>query len=217
MLKKDVYNLTNSQKNIWDTEMFFNNSNLNNVGGYVFIEEKVNFKFLEKALNLYVQRNDALRLKIKLVDSVPYQYLEDFSPFSIDVITLNDINEVEQLNEKIIKTPFDIIDSTLFSMTMFKLPNGFGGFNATLHHLISDAWNMSLLINEVMETYSHLVNKENIDTSNNPSYIDHIFFEKEYLNSSKYLKDEEFWNSMFDKQPDISYISNKNKTELDTI
>ena len=58
MLKKDVYNLTNSQKNIWDTEMFFNNSNLNNVGGYVFIEEKVNFKFLEKALNLYVQRND---------------------------------------------------------------------------------------------------------------------------------------------------------------
>ena len=37
MNKKDVYELTSSQKNIWDTELFFNHTNMNNVGGYVFV------------------------------------------------------------------------------------------------------------------------------------------------------------------------------------
>ena len=80
MLNKDVYNLTNSQQNIWDTELFFSNSNLNNIGGYVFIEEKVNFNLLEKALCLYVKKNDALRLKIKLIDGIPYQYFLFYPP-----------------------------------------------------------------------------------------------------------------------------------------
>lgn len=216
MLEKDVFNLTNSQKNIWDTELFFSNSNLNNVGGYVFIQEKVDFKLLEKALNLYVKKNDALRLKINLIDGNPYQYLENFSTFSIDIISLKNMNEVEQLNAKIVEKTFNLLNSNLFSFTIFKLPNGFGGFNATLHHLISDAWNMSLLINEVMSLYSDLVCNREINESFNPSYIEYISSQDEYLNSPRFKKDEEFWNSLFDKEPDISYISRKNKTELDT-
>ena len=42
MLEKGFYNLTDSQKNIWDTELYFSNSSLNNNGGYVFIESEVN-------------------------------------------------------------------------------------------------------------------------------------------------------------------------------
>ena len=57
MLENNIYELTSSQKNIWDTELFFSNSNLNNIGGYVFIKDKVNFTLLEKALNLYAKKN----------------------------------------------------------------------------------------------------------------------------------------------------------------
>ena len=46
MLENDIYELTSSQKNIWDTELFFSNSNLNNIGGYVLIKDKVNFSLL---------------------------------------------------------------------------------------------------------------------------------------------------------------------------
>lgn len=64
MKMKDVYELTSSQKNIWDTELFFNNTNMNNIGGYVFIEEIFNPIVLEKAINIFVKKNDALRIKI---------------------------------------------------------------------------------------------------------------------------------------------------------
>lgn len=61
---KDVYELTSSQKNIWDTELFFNNTNMNNIGGYAFIEEIFNPIVLEKAINIFVKKNDALRIRI---------------------------------------------------------------------------------------------------------------------------------------------------------
>ena len=37
MFKKDVYDLTNPRKNIWDTELFFNNKNVNNIIRVVLI------------------------------------------------------------------------------------------------------------------------------------------------------------------------------------
>lgn len=216
MLKKDVYKLTNPQKNIWDTEMFFSNSNLNNIGGYVYIEEIVDFELLEKAINLYVKKNDALRLKIGVKDGEPYQYLEEFSPFKVNCISLNNFDEVTKLGKDMVSKPFCLTDSNLFLFTIFKLPNGFGGFNVVEHHLISDAWSMSLLINEIMSLYTSLINNREIDALEFPSYIEYISSQEEYLNSARFKKDEEFWNSMFNSEPEISYISNKNKNELDT-
>ena len=102
MLKKDVYSLTNPQKNIYDTEIFFRNSSLNNIGGYVFINEKIEVEQLKKAIHLYVKKNDALRLKIQIIDGEPYQFLENYTPFPIEVISLNNKEEVEQLNQKIV-------------------------------------------------------------------------------------------------------------------
>ena len=100
---------------------------------------------------------------------------------------------------------------------MFRLPDGTGGFHATLHHIISDAWNMSLLIDEVMDTYSKLIYKEDVSFEPFPSYVDFIFSEKEYLNSPRFLKDANFWDSVFDTEPEISYISNQTSNQLNTI
>lgn len=216
MSKKNVYPLTNPQKNIWDTELFFSNSNLNNICGCVLIEDKVDIKSLEKAIQLYVEKNDALRLKIQVIDGKPYQYLENYTPFSIDIVSLKNEKEVETFNQEIGKKPFPLIDSTLFSFTIFQLPDGFGGFNFTLHHLIADAWGMSLIIRDVICLYDSLVHNQTIDYSSCPSYLEYISSQEDYLTSSRLKKDEEFWNSLFDKEPEVSYISSTKKTDFDT-
>ena len=66
MLENNIYELTSSQKNIWDTEVFFSNSNLNNIGGYVLIKDKVNFALLEKALSLYAQKKWFFTFQIEI-------------------------------------------------------------------------------------------------------------------------------------------------------
>ena len=215
-MKKDVYELTSFQKNISDTELFAENSNINNVSGCFSINEKVDFDCLRKALNLYVQKNDGIRLKIETKDGEPYQYVESYSPFNVELVNLDDENQLKDFNHELSNTPFSVIDSNLFKFKMYKLPNGFGGFNVTFHHFISDAWTMSLFINQIAEFYYQLLNKKQITVDKYPSYVDYIVSQRNYKSGSRFDKDAEFWNIIFNKEPELSYISNKNKSELNT-
>lgn len=136
------------------------------------------------------------------------QYVKDYDYFSIKCEKLQSENEVQKWNQEIFNIPFELIDSPLYSITMFQLEDGRGGFNATLHHTISDAWSMSLLISQVMDFYSKIISKQN-EKVQMPSYLDYISSEQEYLSSSKFQKDKEYWDNIFDSAPELFPLSKK--------
>ena len=51
-MEKDVYELTNAQKSIWNTELFYNGSNINNICGTINIFEPLDINALKEALHL---------------------------------------------------------------------------------------------------------------------------------------------------------------------
>ena len=77
---KDLYELTNPQKSIWYTEEVFKGTPIANITATIIIPQKVDFKLLEKAINILVERNDSFRLKFSLENNQPYQYVDSFSP-----------------------------------------------------------------------------------------------------------------------------------------
>ena len=82
-MDKKLYPLSNPQKSIWLTEAFGANTNLNNIGGYVLIKEAIHFPSLEKAIQTFIEKNEALSFRITLSNNhTPMQYIEDycFSP-----------------------------------------------------------------------------------------------------------------------------------------
>ena len=216
MKKCKFYELSNAQKNILDTELYFSSSNLNNMGGYVFINEKVNFEVLENAINIYINKNDALRLKICKKGDNYVQYLENNIAFHFDIVNVKNKTELEKLSQNLLEEPFTLLDSFLFSFTFFKLPSGFGGFNVMLHHFISDAWNMGLLISEIMNLYSELLDSKSINLEPNPSYLEYIESQNNYIVSDRYKKDKQFWNNYFSNEPQISLLSNKKMSKIAT-
>lgn len=211
-----MYPLTNPQKSIWLTEQFGANTNLNNIGGYVLIHEPIVLSVLEKAINVFIQSNEAIRIHIKLTnDDIPMQYITDYTFYSMKKTLLPHKEAVETWNKAIIDTPFSVIDTNLYRFELFFLPNGFGGFNITLHHLITDAWGMSLAISQIMNNYTKLLKQENI-CYETPNYTDFITQEEKYLSSSKFEKDEAFWNDQFSTSPDLCTISSKKTHAIDT-
>ena len=207
-MEKKLYSLTNPQKSIYYTEEYSNHTNLNNISGNIIIKEKVNFPCLEKALNLYVKKNDAIRIRIVMSNGIPKQYIHNYEPFSIQLVELENKENLKELNKTLVEKTFDFIDSNLFSFTLFKFPDSTGGLNVTFHHIISDAWTMSLFIDEVMNLYNSLINNEEIDSALNPSYLDYISSEDEYISSNKFEKDKEFWNNVFTTSPELAKITN---------
>ena len=199
-------NLTNSQKSIWVTEQYYRGSSINNICGSAIIEEQIDFKKLEEAVEIVCQKHDNFRLQIKIEDGEVKQVLSDVKQTKIDTINVATSKELEKETEKIVRTPFNLENSELYKFYIFKFENGEGGFMLNIHHLISDAWTLAFICNEIIKTYSALKQNTEVETKAIYSYIDYIKAEQEYLESEKYQKDKIYWEEKFTQIPEVATI-----------
>ena len=155
-MEKVLYDLTNPQKSIWYTEQFYQNSSINNIVGYLKIEKNTNFAALEKAFNLFIMNNDSFKLKFIIQNNEPKQYFSDFIYEKIEIIDLEDFSQLEEFEKSFPKKPFSLNDNLLFNPVILRFPNTAGILVLSTHHLISDAWTMSLTLNEIYDNYIKL-------------------------------------------------------------
>ncbi len=215
-MEKELYCITDAQKTIWNTEKFYKDNPIVNISGTCTINCKVNFELLEKAINQVVMNNDALRTKITIKNGEPVQYFEDYNKFKVKTYNVLNEKDLEQLIKKNLNKPLSYKEDSMVKFIMFKFPDGTGGVNIVINHMISDAWSAILISSEVAGTYDKLLNNEK-DTDNiESSYINYIESEKEYKNSEKYKKDKLFWERYLSDLPE-EVASLKQKEEINTL
>jgi len=206
---RKYFPLTHSQKSIWYSEKLFPDTSMSNIAATLRMFSNVDYGLLEQAINIYLEKNDAVRIRISEVAGEPKQYLSDYSYRKFDLINFNDdTNELFRWDEKQTRTPMKIIDSDLFSIVLIKINDHDGGFFAKFHHLISDAWTMSLLGNYVMEYYTALKNGKLISDDKKPSFIDYIGNDK-YGESARFQKDKVYWEGKFESWQEITALKSR--------
>ena len=199
------YLLTNPQKSIWLTEKVYSGTSINNISGYTYIDEDVEFDVLKKAINEVIKSNDAMRINIEEDKDSCTQYFVEYTPFDIDIFKLSLIQDIEKKSLELAQIPFEIKNNLLFKFNLFRLPNNHGGFFLSAHHLIGDSWSLGLIVKDILRIYSELKNNAYVQ-KNSPSYINYINNEKEYINSDKYIKDKAYWDEVFKTVPEIASI-----------
>lgn len=205
-MKKDFYELTNPQKSIWYTEEVFKGTPIANITATVIIPQKVDFKLLERAINILIEKADSYRLKFFLKNDTAYQYVEDYSNVPLEVIEVTSNEDLQKKAKEIADTPFDVLNSFLFDFRLVKFPDCHGGFIIRMHHLISDAWSGVTNASEILKFYSLLLKGEDTSSIEYPSYTQYIKSEQEYIQSEKFNKDKAFWNDLFENVPEIASI-----------
>lgn len=208
-MEKKFYELTNPQKSILLTEQFYDNTSINNICGTAIMNAKLDFSLLEQAINLLVKNNDSFRLQLELVNNEVKQYLTTYTPFQVELIELTSKEALPSLENSLIQKHFSLYQSCLFAFKMFRFPNGTGGFMANVHHIISDSWTLGLLSKEIVNNYIALSKQEEIITNPEFSYLHYIQDEKEYLESNKFKKDEEYWTNLFQTVPEVASIPSR--------
>ena len=200
------YELSAPQKAIWLMEQYYKNTNVNNVCGTFFSNEKIDFNLLNKAINIFLQNNDSFKIKLHLVDGEVKQYFSKLAYINFKIVDIK--NEVEQkhLEERISSEIFDFLDSELFKIVLFKYPDNHGGFVINSHHIISDSWTNGLVANDIALIYDKLKKKETYIKDTKLSYKTYLQTEIDYINSSKFEKDKEYWNNVFTSIPEIATI-----------
>lgn len=216
MSKDKIYDLTNPQKNIWNIENFYSNTTINTICGSAFINEAVDINLLKKAISIVLTRNDSFKLKFFIDNGVLKQYISEDLNFPIYTINVNSMDEFNAKRDLFISQPFELFNSFLFKFYIFKFPNDHAAFMLNIHHLISDAWTLGFVSNEIIKTYSLLVNNLYEKQDSNFSYIEYINSELDYINSSKFIKDKLYWEELFSNNSNIVSIPSTKKVAVES-
>ena len=207
-----IYELTSSQSSIWNTELFYNGSNINNICGTINLFEPLNFDEIKQTLQLIIDENDNFHTHFLIKDGTVYQTFIDNIDYEIEIVEIKTQEDLKKLEEKMMSHIFDILNSSLFEFKIFKYPNNTGGVIVNIHHLISDSWTLGLIAKNIVSKYYNLHNKLPIEPKIN-SYVNYINSENKYLNSSKFEKDKMFWQEYLKDRPDTITLPSFNEQE----
>lgn len=204
------YPLTDAQKRIWYTEKFYPHTSISNLAGIgkLVSTDKVDWVLVEQAIQEFIRRNDAMRLRLRLDENgEPVQYISEYRPVDIKhTDTTGDPNAIETISQwsrEETKKPLRLYDCDLFRFSMFTIKENEVWFYANVHHVISDGISMNILGNAVMHIYLELAGASETKEGISHSFIDHVLSEQDYAQSKRFEKDKVFWNKQFESVPEL--------------
>ena len=213
------YELSYPQKLIWYSEKLYPNTSLGNNAGTFRVKNGLNFEILEKAVNIFLQKNEGARLRLVEKDGEPRQYVSNYKPYRLDRLDFTksgDLSDFYAWEENTNYKPFALIDSDLFYFAMIDLPNGESALYLKQHHTISDGWAVLISYNQIFEYYSLLKSDSIVPEIDKPSYLEFLLNEGEFETSEKYIQQKEFWDKQFETVPDFIYIKNRKTGSFST-
>lgn len=192
-MNKNYYNLTGPQKNIWLVDTV-NDNNINNISGIFYVyDNNFNYDIHNSILNKLIKENDAIRIRMELVNGETMQYFQEYQAFQTELVDMTNVTEsnIKKYLKKQREIKVDILGKELYDFKIIKYKDKTGIFYK-FHHIVADAWSLIQFASQYAKTYENINSREKIDIEKR-SYIEYINTEEDYYNSAKYESDKTFW------------------------
>lgn len=161
----------------------------------------IDVSVLQNSVNELFRLNSTLRIRITETADGTKQTVSDYSEQDFDVLTFENQSAFSEYAENYAKQPIDIYGS-LCDVKIVFVENKYG-LLVKLHHIIGDAWTMSLLAKQFIA----ILDGEMPEAY---SYTDYLQSEEAYTQSKRYQKDKDFFIEQFRKCDEVTYLSDKN-------
>ena len=191
--------ITKPQKLIYDMEKFVGGS-VAVICGSTLLNARYDTEILRRAVNELYRINDALRIRITDADGVVHQEFSDYVERKIEVLTFDNHSALTAYAEEYAKIPLDLYGD-LCEFQIISLPDQ-SGVLIKLHHIVGDAWTLSLLGNQLNDLLSGR-------TPTAYSYAKYIQNESAYLSGKRYEKDKKFFMEQFGRCDEVTFLSEK--------
>jgi amino acid adenylation domain-containing protein len=161
------YEMSYAQKSLWMVSQFKGKEIAYNIPAVYHFHGKLNVEAFKEAFNLVIRKHEILRTVFKEDEEkdikqfiIPASSLQ----FSIEDQDFRNDNCQELLLKREIKETinfaFDLFKGPLFKAKLVRLEDQHYAFLFVIHHIISDAWSLQLLIEEISVTYNSILKKE---------------------------------------------------------
>ncbi|RBL90505.1 non-ribosomal peptide synthetase [Chitinophaga flava] len=199
------YPLSSSQRRLWILSQFEGgNATYNIPNVYTFSGKLDTVAFLE-ALEALVDRHEILRTVFREDENGEIQqFIEEGTaltagPLFFDLRMKKDARlQLTSLLEQSVGAPFQLAAGPLFRVALYQLEDDEWVCCTVMHHIISDAWSMNILIRELLLLYNARV-KETPDLLPplRIHYKDYTVWQREQLSGPALEQDRSYWLEQF--------------------
>ncbi len=190
--EKEYYPASSAQKRMFVMQSMNPKGTIYNITMPILIEGALDGKKLEAVLNKIVERHEVMRTTFKLKEGVLLQKVN--KDFKLEIInTKMRENEVGVFVQRFVR-PFDLSKTPPFRVALVKIANQKHILLLDMHHIISDAGSVGILIQEFVELYEgNELPKLKIQ------YRDYVAWQNKLLENGIIKKQEEYWINEFIK------------------
>jgi amino acid adenylation domain-containing protein len=156
----DKLPLSYAQQRLWFLDQLDGGSSAYNLPAVVQLCGPLDCKALEAAFQEIVRRHEALRTNFVNIDGDGEQVIREQAHLPLPLTDLSHLAKDEQERElkrliaKETQRPFQLAFDLLVRAALYKLAANEHVLVLTMHHIVSDAWSMGVLLKEVSALYA---------------------------------------------------------------
>ncbi|MEH2001260.1 MAG: amino acid adenylation domain-containing protein [Nostoc sp.] len=152
--------LSYAQQRLWFLDQLEPNSAIYNISLALRLVGTLNQTVLEQSLHEIIARHEALHTNFLIVDGQPTQIIHTETAWRMSVIDCEGLSTTEQeiASQQLAITqaiqPFDLASEALVRATLIVLSETEHVLSVCMHHVVSDAWSMSVFVQELAALYN---------------------------------------------------------------
>jgi amino acid adenylation domain-containing protein len=200
--------LSFAQQRLWFFDQLDPNSSSYNISGAVRLTGQLNVRALEQTLNEIIRRHEVLRTGFPTANRLPVQVIAEAKPMSLPMLDLSALPpqqreaEARRLSAEEAVRPFRLDQGPLLRVGLLRLQEDDHILFFTMHHIVSDAWSIGVLVREVAALYEAF-------SAGNPSplhelriqYADFAHWQREWLQGEVLEGHVSYWKQRLDGLP----------------
>ena len=187
--------LSYAQEGVWYLEQINPNTTSYNMIATWQIDGEFDEPALVQALRKITARHETLRTAIQMVDDQPILSIQQEGQIDYEcvdltmVVSLRQTAAIEQWIKQEKATPFDLSKSPLLRTKLLRLAPTKHILILSMHHIIGDAWSLSLLFRELEAIYGEINPLPKLPIQ----YADFAAWQRKKLENVKEHADINFW------------------------
>ncbi|MFC0210898.1 non-ribosomal peptide synthase/polyketide synthase [Paenibacillus chartarius] len=188
--ERNVYPVSSAQKRLYILSQLEGAELSYNMPRAIAMDGPVDKKRLEEALRRLIVRHETLRTGIELENGMPVQRIYRDADVSVEYLQAEQ-EEADALIRAFVR-PFDLAKPPLLRVGLIELERERHILLLDMHHMISDAVSMGILIQEFVELYAgHELQPLRIQ------YKDYAAWQQSEVHTERMQRQESFWLDVF--------------------
>ncbi len=187
--------LSYSQERLWFLDQLQGSLEYH-MSGRLEFTGNVTIQHVEKALKIIVDRHQTLKTIVKSEDGIGYQETISAEHWKLSQAIVSNEEEMEKDIAAFSNIPFDLTKDYMLKARIYNIGNKKFTLTLVIHHIASDGWSESILLNEFVSIYSALEKNEEINLSPLAlQYSDYTIWQRTYLDDKLLNKQLDYWKS----------------------